>query len=233
MIVTFDLLLYALLINLISAGITSVEQLPSFPIFLNQSARCVHEYVMHTERGKKGESETSSRRNVSLIWKTEREWKKRRKVTAWSTARLISAHFICTSSYWLYYVGALPFLGKYLIMIRYNDQISFPFLSYSGFISWVISQWFNLCAALTHVPILTLSTSPYQLWKGVYINSLRMSALVNCTPSFHEPVKIKILSQHHPLNAFSIYREYIRMILRILNLSSWDGDGLISHECHN
>lgn len=77
----------------------------------------------------------------------------------------------------------------------------------------------NLHATLSHVPILTLTLNT-EVVKGVHINSLTVSALGNCAPSFHVPVKIKILSHHHPLNAFSIYREYIRMILRILNLSS-------------
>lgn len=47
MIATFDLLLYALLINHISSGITSAEELPRFPHFKTS----LHEYMMLLKEG--------------------------------------------------------------------------------------------------------------------------------------------------------------------------------------
>lgn len=98
MIATFDLRLYALLINHISYGITSAEQLPRFHFFKLICQSCARIYNA-TEGGRRRESEASSRRNVSLVWKIKQEWRKKRKVMALSNARLMSAHFNGASSY--------------------------------------------------------------------------------------------------------------------------------------
>ena len=132
-------------------------------------------WIYDATEGGRSESETSPRRNVSLVWKTELEWRKRRKVTALSNTRFMSAHSMVLPLIDCIMVVVCSYIDKCLIKIRIQRPNLFSILLNSGFRSWMITQWSQtLCYSLLcpRTDTFTLNTEvvkrgPYKLTQSV------------------------------------------------------------------
>lgn len=121
MIATFGLLLYSLYINCISSGIT--------PVMITYLVcwRCAY---IHdgAERGRRCESETLSRRNVSLVRKTEVEWRKGGWLQLWATLDLFQHISVALPLIYYTVVMVCSYTDRYVIKLRIQRSNLFSIL---------------------------------------------------------------------------------------------------------